>query len=128
MKTEYENLVITSASSREGKNVWKSEAANFTYAKHKITVYNKDTKKRFSFDHWHDFNDIELSEEQLLEVFFDFIKDADDGGLSYSDFCETWGYDSNAREAYKSFTACVKCWQKCERIGISQENRDGVRI
>jgi hypothetical protein len=111
MKTTYKNYIV---SEKWIDNVYRW---NMTCKHYKINVYNKENKKRTSFDFYMG----ELSkgikkEYDLLNAFYCFLSDGVSGLDSFEDFCFNFGYDTDSIKAYGIYKECKKSAVKIQRV------------
>jgi len=82
-----------------------------------ITVTNKETKQRITFEFWASITNPELEKEyDILNAFYCFVSDAVSGSESFEDFCSNLGYDEDSRTAEKIYKACQRSLTKLEKI------------
>ncbi len=96
------------------------EAAPFmpdNYHNHRVSVYNTDNGKRTSFTFWASMMSPELrSRYDVLNALYCFVSDAVSGLDSFEEFCRNFGYDTDSREAYKTWQACQRSTTKALRV------------
>lgn len=101
------------------------EAAPFmpnNYNNHLVSIYNTTTGKRASFKFWASIMNPELrSRYDVLNALYCIVSDAISGLDSFEDFCGNLGYDTDSREAHKTWKACQSSSTKALRVlGVSR--------
>lgn len=120
MKTLYKNLQLNSTY-LNNKNWNSCDMKNMN--NHRITVVNKDTKKRTSFEYWESIKEKEIkTERQLIFALYCFLSDASYIYDGYEWFCSNLGYDKYDKESKRLYHACWKSAEKLERIGLTQND------
>lgn len=84
---------------------------------HKITITNTKIGVRISFDFWASIMNPELrSPSDLRGAFECFLSDACAGAESFGEFCSNTGFDTDSREAERTWKACQKAHTKALRL------------
>jgi hypothetical protein len=101
------------------------EAAPFmpnNYNNHRVSVYNARNGKRTSFKFWASIMNPELrTRYEVLNALYCFVSDAVSGLDSFEDFCSNFGYDTDSREAEKTWKTCKRSTDKALRVlGVSR--------
>lgn len=123
---EFKNLVVTAKLHAEGVKFPNSELSDRILHNHfKVTVKNTDSKTRISFDFYGSYADwqngvIELCQSDLKHALYSFISDSEAGTKEFEEFCSELGYDTDSRKAEKIHKACIKSFEKLEKLGISE--------
>lgn len=108
MKVNFLSFTITATYKGDKKATWGDNWNN-----HRITVYNKTTKKRISFEFWASLAEPKIrTRRDCLSAFDCFLSDAMCGDQSFEDFCSDCGYDTDSRKAFSAWTACKKANKK----------------
>ena len=92
------------------------------YNNHKITVTNTETKKSISFEFWGSMMNPQInSKSDLLGAFEAFLLDSIYGNYDFEEFCQSLGYNPDSIKDYKIYQACVKSYNKLEKISSITE-------
>lgn len=82
-----------------------------------IIVTNCDTRKWTMFDFWGSRVNPEInSRADAINAFECFLSDVDVGNMTFEEFCNEFGYDTNSRKAKKIHRLCQKSAKKFDRI------------
>lgn len=99
----------------KGDKPWFNSGVPTNYNNHAITVFHSG--KRFSFDFWGSQMNPEISsDEENIFAFYCFLSDSVSGEMSFEDFCNEFGYDSDSRSAEKTHKLCAKSMKKYNRV------------
>ena len=84
---------------------------------HKITVKNTETGKKTSFDFWCSIAHPEIEDENdILEAFDCFLRDATAGDYDIDDFYNEFYGDGEIKDAVKAWHGCQKSLKKALRV------------
>lgn len=82
---------------------------------HRVTVSKGG--RRTTFDFWASIANPEIrSRSDLLGAFDCFLSDACAGQQSFDEFCSEFGYDNDSRRAEQTHKACIRSYDKAQRI------------
>jgi hypothetical protein len=119
MKTTFQNFRITATYKGDKVSPWSQEDERTpdNWNNHTVTVYNTEIRKRTSFEFWASIMNPEIrTPAEVLEAFECFVSDALAGDQSFTDFCADMGYDTDSRQAERTWKACIRSWKKLNRI------------
>lgn len=110
VKTNYKNLALTSR--YLGTKNWNAQGSNIdNWNNHRISIFNKDTKKRTNFEYWESVNKKYIDDEKsLIYAFYCFVSDCQAGMGTFEDFCMEFGDDK------KTYKACKKSYDAFKRV------------
>lgn len=94
------------------------EAAKFNkdnYNKHKVRIrHNNHT---LTFNYWGSIMNPEITtNEENIFALYCFLSDAVSGKMSFEDFCEEFGYDTDSRKAERTHKQCEAAEKKYNRV------------
>ena len=113
MKTNYKNFEITAVYAGDKCSPW--DVRNYNY--HKITVKNTETGKKTSFDFWCSIAHPEIEDENdILEAFDCFLRDATAGDYDIDDFYNEFYGDGEIKDAVKAWHGCQRSLKKALRV------------
>jgi hypothetical protein len=113
IKTAFKNFTVSAVYIGNKSASW----ANDNWYNSRVTVYNRETKKRTMFDFWGSLMNPELrTRYDLLNAFYCFVSDAVSGNQSFHDFCREYGYDEDSIKARNTWLACKKSLEKAKRV------------
>lgn len=82
-----------------------------------VVVTNCDTGKWTMFDFWGSRANPEInSRADAINAFECFLSDVDVGNMTFEEFCNEFGYDTDSRKAKKIHRLCQKSARKFDRI------------
>ena len=94
-----------------------SDAKYDNWNRHVVTIRNRDSGTRTTFDFWASLAEPELrSPSDLRGAFECFLSDAIAGEQSFEEFCGDFGYDVDSRKAEKVWKACQRASTKAKRL------------
>lgn len=126
MKAIYKQFEITYKFCDVVTGVWKDD--NIEHNHYEIIIKNTKLNKEASFNFYgshHDYlnNKIELTEYDLLNAFHNIVSEAHEGYFyDFREFCSSFGYDEDSREAERIYKACGKQYDKLSKIGLIDED------
>ena len=113
MKTTLNNFIISATYKGNKAATWYPQNSN----NYVVSVKDTETGKSTRFDFWASLAHPEIEkEEEIINAFACFVGDAMSGGLTFPDFCSSFGYDEDSRNAYKLWKACERAYKKWERF------------
>lgn len=113
MKTNYKNFEITAAYVGDKCSPW--DVRNYNY--HKITVKNTETRKRTTFDFWCSIAHPEIeNENDILEAFDCFLRDATVGDYDLDDFYREFCGDGEIENALRAWRGCKRAYKNALRV------------
>lgn len=113
MTTTFRNFKITSTYTGEKQSAWDEKNWNH----HNVSVYNTVTQQRTRFYFWASIAQPTIeTENDLLNAFYCFVTDAIAGMDDFNEFCSNFGYDTDSRQAEKTWKSCKRSAKKLERI------------
>ena len=122
-KAYYNNFIITASYTGSKCAPWANGRENWNH--HIVTVRNKETGKRTSFDFWASIaNPVLETEYDIINAFYCFLSDAVSGEESFEDFCADFGYDEDSRTAERTWKACKRAAAKFQRIAPNEDLYD----
>jgi hypothetical protein len=88
-----------------------------------VTVKNATTSIRRSFVFTGSVYDWQMGKnymdtDDLKRALACLLEDSNVQGLSFSDFCDEYGYDTDSRKAYRIYEACKKQAVKVSALGL----------
>jgi RNA recognition motif-containing protein len=88
----------------------------------KITISNAEGIKR-SFRYYGSYHNFKIgkrdfTEEELLEIFKEFLSEAQLGDMTFEDFCDELGFSTDSKKAYRIWKACKEQLKKALDLGI----------
>lgn len=121
----FKKLEVSAKLHAEGVNFPNDTNSNKYHNQFKVTVKNTDTKTRVSFDFYGSQNDyqngvLELGQSDLKHALYSFISDSQAGTMEFEEFCNEFGYNEDSRRAEKIHKACIKSFEKLEKLDISE--------
>ncbi len=112
-KATFKNFEIKASYKGTKKADWSSDNFN----NHMVTVINKETAQKITFEFWASVAHPVLNREyDVLNAFYCFVSDAVSGSESFEEFCSNFGYDSDSRTAEKIYRKCKKQLEKLNKI------------
>lgn len=116
----------------------KESGVRFSFAKRDdeslhncFKVRVKLGKKSRSFDFFDSTKNYEdgketLTDEDLKYAFRAFLSDAQSGAMTFSEFCDEFGYDKDSRTAEKSHNICQRAKYKLLYLGVSSKDVENI--
>ena len=95
-----------------------------------VTIRNKSTRKRATFDYWGSMYEPNQDNEDGLKGALDCILldiEAYENARDFNDFCAEFGYDADSRKAENIYKACGKELEKFNRVVDDDSVRDDIR-
>jgi hypothetical protein len=77
------------------------------------------TKVRFS--EWNYENEVRPTVPGMADVLNCLIMDADAVGMSFADWCDNFGYDTDSRKAERTYFACQETGEKLRKVLTREE-------
>jgi len=106
---------ITIDSNFLGNKLWEASEKQQNYNNHIVTISHN--KKKCNFDFWGSIMNPEISNnEENIFAFYCFLSDSIGAMESFEGFCDTFGYNTDSRNAEKIYKACQKSLKKIERV------------
>lgn len=94
-----------------------SDNRHHNFNNHMVTVINKETAQKITFEFWASIANPVLNREyDILNAFYCFVSDAVSGSESFEEFCSNMGYDLDSRTAEKIYRKCKKQLEKLNKI------------
>lgn len=125
MKVQYHQYNITSNWKGDKAAPWSEKdkyGPNFNRSI--ITIFNRNTKARISFDFWGSIAYPELRNRyDHLNAFYCFVSDAISGDMDFEEFCSEFCYDTDSRKAEQTWKACHELYKKALKV-ISEDLYD----
>lgn len=87
--------------------------------KFRVTVKHHEKRVYFNFydsHHHYQHGHTQLTEQEILFSFYCFLSDSTAADESFSDFCASFGYDTDSRRAYSIYNTCAKTLQKFRKL------------
>jgi len=113
VSTTYKNFTVTAIFKGDKDAGWDNLNNSNNY---KVTVRNTETGQKATFDFWASIANPELEGGDVLNCLHCFVSDAISGQESFSEFCSELGYDTDSRQARKTWKACQKSAEKLDSI------------
>jgi hypothetical protein len=121
----YKNYEVTARFLKEVDG-WEHEKASQgkgTHNRFSVTVQNKTTGIRRSFQFTDSANNWELGKDTLTAddlkgTLACLMSDASSGNMNFEEFCSEFGYDTDSRNAYAVYNDCKKQADKAADLGL----------
>jgi hypothetical protein len=112
-KATYKQFEVKASYKGTKKAEWSSDNFN----NNMITVTNKETEQKATFEFWASISNPELnSDYDVLNAFYCFVGDAVSGAETFENFCSEFGYDTDSRTAEKIYRKCKKQLEKLKKV------------
>lgn len=91
----------------------------------RVYIEYKGHKTSFLFHgsiHDYENGKVYYNEDQFPFMLYCFISDSHSGFMTFPDFCDNFGYDTDSRKAEKIHKECLKSTDKLFKLGIRSED------
>ena len=124
MNYKYKHYTVTARFLREVDH-FPNEGiqTNGNHNQFMVTVKNTNTGIRRAFTFPASIYDWQtgkknMDADDLKNALVCLLEDSNIRGLSFSDFCNEYGYDTDSRKAYRIYKACKKQAEKVTALGL----------